>query len=120
MGILLASGIAAVSAYRGDPTSVGPNYSEERHNQMTQAFETNNYNLWSELMNALSGKHRVTEKVNEENFNTFSQAHMAMIGGNTNTANELRASIGLGLGQQLRGQDNSRGSGNYGNCPYVD
>ena len=119
MGIVLFAGIAAVSAYRGDPTSVGPNYSDERHNQMTQAFETNNYGLWSQLMDTIFGKHRVTERVNEENFNTFSQAHTAMMNGDIDSANELKASIGLGVGQQQRGQ-NAKGSGNYGNCPYMD
>jgi len=47
LAVAAAAGIAgSASAYRGDYTQQGPNYSEERHQLMEQAFENNDYNLW--------------------------------------------------------------------------
>ena len=119
LGVLLFAGIGSVMAYRGDATTVGPNYSEARHSAMTEAFSNNDYYSWFELMQQALGNHRVTEKINVDNFDVFSQMHNAMLSGDTETADELRASLGLGQGNQRRGVGSGqRGQGYNGNCPY--
>ena len=83
-----------VQAYRGDPTVQGPNYSEERHTQMTAAFENKDYNAWKNLM---QGRGRVMQVVNESNFAKFAEAHQLALEGKTEEANQIRAELGLGL-----------------------
>lgn len=85
-------------AYRGNPTVKGPNYSEERHTIMTQAFESNDYNAWK---NAMQGKGRVLELINESNFAEFARAHKLALEGKTQEANAIRTRLGLGQGQRM-------------------
>lgn len=94
-------------AYRGDPNVKGPNYSAERHEAMTKAFETNNYNAWKAQMN---GRGRVTQIINEKNFARFAEAHRLALQGKTAEANKIRAELGLNNGQ---GMKNGQGGG-YG------
>ncbi|KKS07562.1 hypothetical protein A3K01_00265 [candidate division WWE3 bacterium RIFOXYD1_FULL_43_17] len=94
-------------AYRGDPTVQGPNYSEERHDAMTQAFENNDYNAWKELM---QGKGRVTQVINEQNFARFAEAHKLALEGKVEEAQTIREELGLGL-QNGSGQGTGRGYG---------
>ncbi len=108
-GIVLGAGalFAASSstlAYRGDPNVQGPNYTAERHETMTKAFENNDYNAWREQMD---GHGRVTQVVNEENFARFAEMHQLMLDGKTDEANVIRAELGLG-------QQNGSGQGHYG------
>ena len=98
----------AVEAYRGDPNVQGPNYSPERHTQMTKAFENNDYNAWKELTN---GRGRVTQVVNKDNFAKFAQAHKLMLEGKKTEAAEIRADLGLGL---QNGSGRGTGMGNRG------
>jgi hypothetical protein len=84
----------AVLAYRGDPTVKGPNYTEERHTAMEKAFETKDYNAWKTLM---SGRGRVTQVVNAQNFAKFAEAHDLAEQGKTAEASKIRAELGLGL-----------------------
>jgi hypothetical protein len=84
----------AVLAYRGDPTVMGPNYTEERHTAMEKAFETKDYNAWKTLM---AGRGRVTQVVNAQNFSKFAEAHELAEQGKTAEANKIRAELGLGL-----------------------
>ncbi len=91
-GILFSRG--QVLAYRGDPSVQGPNYSVERHEAMTKAFESNDYAAWKELM---QGKGRVTQVINEQNFARFAEAHMLALEGKTAEAKEIREELGLGL-----------------------
>jgi hypothetical protein len=96
-------------AYRGDPNQKGPNYSPERHQQMEQAFENNDYSAWKNLMN---GKGRVSDVINENNFNRFSEMHKLMEEGKTDEANKIREELGLrqgGGGQGVRGQNRNGG-----------
>ena len=81
-------------AYRGDPSVKGPYYSEERHNAMEKAFETNNYEAWKSLM---QNKGRVTQVITKENFSKFSQAHKLAEEGKLDEANKIRAELGLGI-----------------------
>ncbi|OGZ27301.1 MAG: hypothetical protein A2427_03145 [Candidatus Nealsonbacteria bacterium RIFOXYC1_FULL_40_7] len=103
-GALFASSSGAL-AYRGDPGVRGPNYTAERHEAMTKAFENKDYNAWKEQM---SGRGRVTQVVNEGNFARFAEMHQLMLDGKTTEANAIRAELGLGLqngsgqGQNMR------------------
>lgn len=81
-------------AYRGDPNTLGPNYTAERHEAMTKAFENNDYNAWKELM---QGKGRVTQVVNEGNFERFAEMHKFRLEGRTDEANQIKAELGLGM-----------------------
>lgn len=103
LGALFAASSGAL-AYRGDPSVQGPNYSAERHEAMTQAFENNDYNAWKEQM---QGRGRVTQVVNEENFARFAEMHQLMLDGKTDEANAIRAELGLG-------QQNGSGYGQHG------
>lgn len=103
---LLLTKIPEASAFRGDPTVMGPNYSQERHQEMTQAFENNDYEAWSELM---QGRGRVTQVINEGNFESFAQMHQLMLEGDTEGANQIRAELGLGQGNGFGRQGMRRG-----------
>ena len=91
-GVIIAP--QAVQAYRGDPNVTGPNYTEERHAAMEQAFTNKDYNAWIEQM---AGRGRVTQVVNADNFARFAEAHELAKQGNTEEANKIRAELGLGL-----------------------
>jgi len=95
----------AVLAYRGDPAVKGPNYTEERHAAMEKAFENRDYNAWKALM---TGKGRVTQVVNAENFAVFAEAHDLAEQGKTDEANKIRAELGLG---QRNGTGKGQGMG---------
>ena len=102
-GVALAPGI--VNAYQGDPNVQGPNYSPERHEAMTQAFENKDYQAWKNLM---QGRGRVIQLVNEANFAKFSEAHQLALEGKTDEANQIRAELGLG---QRNGSGMGQGQG---------
>ncbi len=82
------------SAYQGDPNVKGPNYTVERHDAMTKAFENNDYNAWKELM---AGRGRVTQIINEGNFSKFAKAHKLALEGKMEESKKIRAELGLGL-----------------------
>lgn len=119
MGIFALAAVAltgsqiAVNAYQGDHAKQGPHYSEERHQMMTQAFESNDYNAWKEQMD---GHGRITEVVTEENFSKFAEAHQLALEGKMDEANALRAELGLRThngekGGHGKGEGKGRGNG---------
>lgn len=81
-------------AYRGDPNVQGPNYSPERHEAITQAFEKNDYNAWKEQM---GDRGRVSQVVNESNFAKYAEMHKLTLEGKVEEANQIRTELGLGL-----------------------
>ena len=96
VGAVFSTSIA--SAYRGDYTTQGPNYDEERHELMEEAFDTLDYDAWYALMTE-DGRHpRVVDVVTEENFDVFIQAHEAGINGDHEEAFALRTELGLNNG----------------------
>lgn len=101
-GVLFTSASNAL-AYRGDPNVQGPNYTAERHEAMSQAFDSNNYGAWKELM---QDKGKVTQVINEGNFNRFTEMHKLLLEGKTEDAGKIREELGLGLrdcsGKELR------------------
>jgi hypothetical protein len=92
IGVLGLASLSTVSAYQGDYTKQGPNFSPERHEIMIQAMESNNYNLWKELMN---GRGRVIEVINENNFSQFVKAHQLAKEGKHDEASKIREELGL-------------------------
>ncbi len=99
LGALAIVGIVGLSAstvfaFQGDPTTKGPNYSEDRHTAMEQAFENKDYNAWKNLM---VGNGRVTQVINQENFAKFAEAHNLAEEGKTLEAQKIRQELGLGL-----------------------
>ena len=82
-------------AYRGNPSIYGPNYSQERHTQMEQAFDNKDYNAWKNLM---QGRGNVSRVINQDNFSDFAKMHELMLQGKIQEANQIREQLGLGLG----------------------
>ena len=112
LGLAVAGAVAystGALAYRGDANKTGPNYSPERHEQMQKAFENNDYNAWKNLMN---GRGRVSEAVNEGNFNRFAEMRRLMKEDKTDEANKIRQELGLGQGGK-NGQGGQNRSGNF-------
>lgn len=103
----LGMGMQVASAYQGDPTVTGPNYSADRHEAMEQAFADGDYEAWKELMD---GKGRVAEIVTDENFDEFARAHELAEAGDLEGAQEIRQELGLGQGQR-HGQGDGTGAG---------
>ena len=107
-------GVVAIStgnvlAYKGDPTVKGPNYSTERHTEMTKAFENVDYTAWKNLM---QNKGRVTEVITKDNFAKFAEAHkLALQGKTTDEAQKIREELGLGLKNS-----SGRNNGGMGTC----
>jgi len=108
---------ASTFAYQGNPEVQGPNYTAERHAEMTQAFEAENYEDWAALT---VGQGQINEVVNADNFDQFVEAHDLALEGKFEEAQEIRAELGLGLGNG-QGKSGRRGSGGRmgngnGNC----
>ncbi len=115
-----------VSAYRGDIITQGPNYTEEMHDAMTTAFENIDYATWKELMLEKNSNARILDVINEDNFETFAQAHDAMVNGDIETSQKLRTELGLnndqgprdGTGNRLGNNQNRKNMGNYDNSGF--
>ena len=98
---------STISAYKGDPGVEGPDCTEERHQEMEQAFENDDYQAWANLM---QGKGRVIQVVNEDNFAQFAEAHRLAEEGKMDEARQIRTELGLGLGDGS-GKGEMKGSG---------
>ncbi len=116
LAIVTIATTTSVFAYQGDPAVQGPDHSPEREAEMTQAFETNDYAAWVDLMD---DKGRVVQVVNADNFSQFAEAHKLAEAGDIEGAKAIRADLGLGLkngsGQgQGQGQGDKTGQGSQG------
>jgi len=100
VGMILST--TMVNAYRGDYTETGPYCDDDRHELMEQAFENDDYAAWAELMAENGVNSRVMSVVNEDNFETFVQAHEAGTNGDYELASQLRSELGLNNGQGLK------------------
>jgi len=117
IGLVALLTIGFVSAYQGNPNVLGPALDEERHLEMQTALENMDYHAWVALMD---GKGRVTDVINEENFEQFVAMHNAKLNGDLETANSIRKELGLGQGPR-QGMKNGFGKGSrngqrQGNC----
>lgn len=107
---ILAGSVVSASAYQGDPTVEGPNYTPERHEAMTQALENGDYETWKSLMESNVNQGRVLGVVNEDNFDQFVEAHNLALAGDLEGAKAKRAELGLGL-RDGSGQGRGNGAG---------
>ena len=96
VGLIATAG--AVSAYQGNPDNEGPNFDADLHDLKIEAFDSYDFEVWKDLMLESGSQGRVLELVNEDNFNTFVDAHNAALAGDMDLSNELRSSIGLNNG----------------------
>lgn len=131
IGLVLTTGLA--TAYRGDYTTKGPQYNEERYQEMQTAIDTGDYQAWYSLMTE-DGRHpRIVDVITTDNFAEFAKAHQAAENGDYETANTIRAQLGLnngngprdgtGHGVGTKFSQNSQGQGrmqarNQANCIY--
>ncbi len=93
LGVLGVS-LGTVSAYRGDVNVKGPNYSSARHEAMTKAFASKDYESWKKLMD---GKGRASQVVTKDNFAKFAEMHNLMQQGKVVEAQKIRQELGLGF-----------------------
>ncbi|MGV8163091.1 MAG: hypothetical protein ACP5N2_07200 [Candidatus Nanoarchaeia archaeon] len=102
-------------AYRGDATVQGPNYDADVHEQLELALENNDYDAWLKIRqdNNLPMNGRMFQVINKDNFEKYAQMHEANEEGDYETANAIRAELGLGQGMMKRGigQGNGKGMG---------
>ncbi|MFK7779792.1 MAG: hypothetical protein QM490_01480 [Candidatus Gracilibacteria bacterium] len=111
-GLLATLTLSGVSAYKGDPSVQGPDSTTERHEAMTEAFTTSNYDAWATLM---EGKGRVKDVVTADNFDVFVEAHNLAATGDLEGAKALRAELGLGL-QDGSNKGNGKGMNKGTRC----
>jgi hypothetical protein len=113
MVVGLIASTSIVSAYKGDYTTKGPDYTEERHELMEKAFANLDYGAWRSLMTESGRSSRVIGVVTESNFEVFVRAHEAGENGNYELAAELRAELGLNNGNGPKdGTGYGKGQGN--------
>lgn len=116
VAVIATAGFVAVSfAYQGDPSVQGMNYSPERHEAMTAAFDSADYSAWLEAKGNV-GNGRMMEVVNEENFDKFVEMRNLRLAGDSEGADAIRAELGLGQCGRMKGQNqsgvsNCRGAG---------
>ena len=128
LGIVAILGISMVAAYQGNPNIQGPNYSEERHEAMQDAFETGDYDSWVSLMTENDRHPKIVDAITADNFDEFIEARNAALEGDPTALKELKESLGLGLGQMKHGNGVGRGRGlemkgkgiRQGNCPLAE
>jgi len=117
IGSLVVAALASAAyaaetfAFRAGDGQFGPNYTPERHAQMTKAFENNDYNAWKGLM----GDRGATRVVNEQNFSRFAEMHKLMLDGKTDEANKIRQELGLATGRGQGMMGGQRGNNRGGN-----
>ncbi len=116
IGVLGLVAVSSVSAYQGNPSVKGPNYTVERHDAMEKAFTSNDYTAWKNLM---QGRGRATTIVTKDNFAKFAQAHNLAEQGKTAEADAIRKELGLGLrngsgAKDVPGFERGQGMGHRG------
>jgi len=110
--VLASAGYLAtsqVSAHPGTGQGYRAHYSPERHAQMEQVIENQNYEEWLELV----GDRPITEYVTEENFSRFLEMMALRHEGNFEEADAIRAELGMPERGEHRGERNGmrRGHG---------
>ena len=98
LGMVALLGVSLVAAYQGDYSVKGPDYSEDRHDVMQDAFDNLDYDAWVALMSETGRSPRMLDVVTEDNFVIFAEAYEAGMAGDSELAAELRAELGLGNG----------------------
>ena len=86
---------SSAAAYRWDPSVQWHNYSADRHEAMTKAFEAVDYEAWKKLMDGKKG--RVTSKINADNFAKFVEARFLAKEWKMEESKAIRTELGLWL-----------------------
>jgi hypothetical protein len=140
LGLLFVIGLASLAsvfAYKGDPTIQGPNYDADVHEQLEAAIESGDYDAWIVIRqeNNLPMNGKIFQVINEDNFDKYTALHEAMEDGDYESANAIKAELGLGQGMMKRGNGNVAGQGRMsgqgsgqgkvaggyaGNCPMIN
>lgn len=134
LGIFGLVGLLAMTlvfAYQGDPNVEGPNFSEDRHEEMEKAFDSLDYEAWKEIMTENGRNPRIVDVVNEDNFGEFVEAREAALNGDKSALIEFMESNGFGPEGMNHGEKQGRmpencphhEDGNQkmaGNCPHKD
>lgn len=108
------------NGFRSQPTEEQIAEREAHREAMDTAFETNNYEAFVELVTQGGRGGRILEDITAENFSRFAEMHTAMRSGDTETAETIRAELGLPERPKM-GQGQGRGMhkgqrGGQGNC----
>ena len=134
-GMLVLVGVVSIgvysiaSAYQGNYTKKGPNYSVERYAIMKKAFENNDYETWRTEMEiflkSTDRKVRVLEVINKDNFAKFAEVHKLAEEGKYAEADAIRKELGLrtrdGKGfRNHRRQGKNRGQNRGGHFTDID
>ena len=106
-------GLSSAYAYQGDPNVEGPNYTSQRHEAMTEAFENKDFNAWKEARGDMKNGRMMEVVSNEENFAKFVEMRELRLAGDIEGVNAIRAELGLGQGQGRNGNVKKGGQGNY-------
>jgi len=113
-----------VMAYRGEPSVEGPNYDADVHEQLEAALEARDYELWLSIReeNNLPTRGKIFSVIDSTNFDKYVNLHEANMAGDVDSANIIRAELGLGQGMMRRGNGmRSQGSQFKGsNSNFVD
>ncbi len=103
VGIVGALGFAGVS-YAHERNDVDH---QEHRAEMDQIFADRDYEAWKEV---IESKPKITDYVNEENFDRFAEMHELMQSGDKEAADEIRKELGLPekMGKKGKGMHGKR------------
>jgi hypothetical protein len=92
--------LIGVYAYKGNPAVNGPNYSEAVHDQLEAAIDNGDYDAWIKIRqeNNLPMNGRMFQVINKDNFAKYAEMHDAQLSGDIDSANAIRAELGLSQG----------------------
>ncbi len=104
--------LVAVFAYQGNTQQLNPNYNAEVHEQLESAIEAGDYDAWIQIRkdNNLPMNGKMFQVLTKENFVKYTALHNAMQSGDTETANAIKAELGLG-NKNMQGKGSSTGCG---------
>lgn len=88
VGAITAASVATASAYQGDNNTQGTPPNDD----VRQAIENDDYSSWKE---AVDSRPKITDYINESNFDKFVEMHNLMQEGKADEANAIREELGL-------------------------
>ena len=92
LAALIVAGVAAAAgATLASANGIGFGNSEQKE-AVRQAIENKDYNAWRE---AIKNRPKITDKINKENFDRFSDMHGLMKEGKHEEAKQIRKELGL-------------------------
>lgn len=115
--IAIGAAVSFVSVYasQANAQAFGPKHTPERHEEMTKAFETDNYAAWKQIM----GDRGATKVITAETFPKFAEMHKLKLEGKTEEADKIRQELGLG-NRNGKGTGHSRHGQGAKNNAFVD